>query len=179
MRETLTLDAAELRFAGDEAAGEIEGYAALFGEVVPRYRERVMPGAFTRSLAAYTGKGRLPPMFWNHASDEPIGLWTSIAEDERGLKVKGKLVTATRRGADVLAWLKEGLPLGMSIGFRTIADRQAKGVREITEIDLIEVSMTANPASDNARVTKFRNATEPGRVAAFIEAVSRAATELR
>ncbi|KQX42420.1 hypothetical protein ASD04_00145 [Devosia sp. Root436] len=179
MNEYLTIESAELRFAVDAATGEFEGYAAIFSEVLPRYGERVMPGAFTRTLAAFAGKKRLPPMFWNHKSDEPIGVWTSMTEDRRGLKVTGKLVTTTTRGAEVLEWLKADMPLGMSIGFRAVADRQVKGIRELSEIDLIEVSLTANPASDNARVTKFRNSAEPADLAAFIKEVRRASASLR
>jgi phage head maturation protease len=34
-------------------------------------------------------------------SDEtPIGIWTDMDEDDRGLKLKGKLAVNTRRGAD-------------------------------------------------------------------------------
>jgi len=178
MTEILTLEAPELRFASDAATGEFEGYAATW-EIVQRYGERVLPGAFKRTLAGFAAKGRLPPMFWNHNSDEPIGVWTSMVEDARGLKVSGRLVTATPRGAAVLEWLKAEMPLGMSIGFRSISDRSVKGIREIAEVDLLEVSVTANPASDNARITKVRNAAEPARLAAFIEEVRRASTALR
>ena len=169
----------ELRFAADGTTGEIEGYAAIFHELVPSYGERVMPGAFTRSLASYSAKKRLPPMFWNHRSEEPVGVWTSMSEDQRGLKVSGKLITTTTRGAEILEWLKADMPLGFSIGFRSVADRMVKGIREHMEMHLSEVSLTANPASDNARITKFRNSAAPAGMAAFIQEVRRASSTLR
>ena len=53
-----------------------------------------------QSIACSLGDGILkavaakamPLMLWCHDSHQPIGVWTEIVEDRKGLKVKGKLV---------------------------------------------------------------------------------------
>ena len=45
-----------------------------------------MPGAFTKTLAAYG----MPKMFYGHQWGLPIGKWTSAVEDEKGLRVEGR-----------------------------------------------------------------------------------------
>jgi hypothetical protein len=59
MKEFLTIEAPELRFAGDATTGEFEAYAASFESVTPRFNERVLPGAFRRTLAAWNIHGQL------------------------------------------------------------------------------------------------------------------------
>lgn len=159
----------ELKFlgAGDED-GTIEGYASIFGEV-DSGNDRVRKGAFLKSL-----KGRATsriPMFFGHAhSSVPIGVWTEIKEDAKGLKVKGKLLLTNsaeaRQVRDVL--LAKG-EMGISIGYRTIdrkyispdgkehADWVSGAVRELRELDLREISLTAMPMLDPARVTGVKD----------------------
>lgn len=177
-RETQTLRAAEVRFATDEEAGTFTGYAAIFAEP-NAYGETIKPGAFRRSIATRDATGG-PSMFWNHDPGQPIGVWTDLVEDSRGLKVSGRLVTETRAGAEALALLKAGAVNGLSIGFRAKGqERGPNGGRVLTEIDLVEISLVTLPAASKARVTSVRNDRQPAGTAAFILAVRRAATSLR
>ena len=51
----------------------------------------------------------------------PIGIWTEMSEDEKGLKLTGKLAIKNRRGANAYALLKMApRPAlnGLSIGYR-------------------------------------------------------------
>ena len=155
----------ELKFLGvGDDEGTLEGYASIFGEV-DSGSDRVKRGAFAKSI-----KGRKAsriPMFFGHAhASVPIGVWTEITEDQKGLKVKGKLLLANspeaRQVRDVLMAKGE---MGISIGYRTIgkahitgdgkehADWQPNSVRELRELDLREISLTAMPMLDSARVT--------------------------
>ena len=78
----------------------IEGYASLFGRV-DRGGDMVMPGAFARCLAQRGA--RSIRMLFQHDPGEPIGVWTDIAEDERGLRVRGRLAKGVRRAEEVAA----------------------------------------------------------------------------
>lgn len=176
-RETLTLTAPEVRFATDEA-GTFSGYASVFDEP-DSYGDTIRKGAFRKSLTARKATGG-PAMFWNHNPDAPIGVWTELEEDARGLKVTGKLVTETARGAEALALLKAGAVNGLSIGFRArSSERGPNGGRVLTDIDLVEISLVSLPAASKARVTSVKGAAGPAGVAAFIEAARRAATLIR
>ncbi|HEX2529817.1 MAG TPA: HK97 family phage prohead protease [Geminicoccus sp.] len=176
-RETKTLAASEVRFATDET-GTFSGYASVFGEP-DSFGDTIKPGAFRKSLAKRSATGG-PAMFWNHNPDQPIGVWTELVEDARGLKATGKLVTETAKGAEALALLKAGAVNGLSIGFRAVAsERGPNGGRVLTAIDLVEVSLVTLPAASNARVTQIRNATHSIATSAFVQAARRAVIAIK
>ena len=53
-------------------------------------------------------------------TDNPIGLWNSLEEDFKGLRVSGKLAIKTKRGSDIYEQLKmkpRSAMGGLSIGF--------------------------------------------------------------
>ena len=54
-----------------------------------------MPGAFSESLSNWAAKDRLPPILWQHNPTNPIGPFTRMEEDEKGLFVEGKLLIDT------------------------------------------------------------------------------------
>lgn len=175
--ETLGLASQECRFATDEA-GTFSGYASIFGEA-DSYGDTIKPGAFRKTLSERKKTGG-PAMFWSHNPDEPIGVWTDLVEDERGLKATGKLVTETARGAEAYALLKAGAVNGLSIGFRArSAERGPNGGRVLTDIELIEISLVSLPAASRARVTQVKGAVSSASAAAFVQAARRAALSIR
>jgi HK97 family phage prohead protease len=140
----------------DDDARTFEGYGSVFG-TLDSYADTVKRGAFKRSLKEWKGKGRMPAMLWQHNPDEPVGVWTEMAEDETGLLVKGKLLS-TGRVPQAYEALKEGALSGLSIGFVTRKSQidDESGVRTLTDVDLWEVSLVTFPANDPARVTSVR-----------------------
>ena len=126
----------------NERAMLIEGYAALFG-VPDASGDVVRAGAFTRAL----GRGPpLPPMLLQHRKGANSGRWTRVIEDGRGLYVRGLIES---RGGQVLA--RDGLD-GLSIGFRPRLWRpRPGGGRDLLEVDLVEVSLVAEPMQKLAR----------------------------
>ncbi|MGE3245720.1 MAG: HK97 family phage prohead protease [Beijerinckiaceae bacterium] len=173
-RETLSACAAEIRFA-ENAEASFSGYAAIFNEP-DSYGDTIRAGAFRNTLKK---RAAPPSMFWNHNSDRPIGVWTSLVEDAKGLKVEGRLITETAAGAEAYALLKAGAVSGLSIGFRSrSSERGANGSRILTQIELVEVSLVSLPAASKARVTNVKNTGASG-LAALSEAVRRAAHTIR
>lgn len=153
MIESKRVDVAwEMQF-DSETEGTFSGYGSVFN-VKDTYADVVLPGAFTRTLADAQSKGRLPMMLWQHDYTQPIGKWTEMSQDERGLRVKGRLAINTRAGRDAYELLKMGALDGLSIGFRTrkyVWDEASK-VRQLTDVDLLEVSPVAFPANEAARI---------------------------
>jgi Escherichia/Staphylococcus phage prohead protease len=177
-KETMTLPASEVRFAADDEKGEFAGYASVFGEP-DSYGDTIKPGAFKKTLAA-RGKAGQPAMLWGHDPSQPIGVWTELVEDTRGLKVTGKLVTKTTRGAEAFELLKAGAVTGLSIGFRTrAAERGPNGGRVVTDIELFEISLVTMPAASKARVTSVRGTADVAGLAAFTEACRRTAAAIK
>jgi hypothetical protein len=152
--------------AGFAALGpdQFEGYASLFG-VVDGGGDAVAPGAFAASLR------RRPQvrMLYQHFSHAPIGVWEEIAEDTRGLYVRGRLVPEVEQARDVRALLADGALNGLSIGFRTVrAKRTGAGRRTLLEVDLWEISVVTFPLLAGSTVTAIgsrRLSSEEGELA--------------
>lgn len=141
--------------------GTIEGYGSVFG-VLDNYDDVIAKGAFAASLADHKKAGTMPAMLWQHDADEPIGIWLEMAEDAKGLRVKGQLCLETTSGKEAHALLKMGALNGLSIGFVSKAWKYdtETDVRTLTEIDLWEVSLVTFPANEKARITNVKSADE-------------------
>jgi len=175
-REFLTLPAPEVRFATDDA-GMFSGYASVWNEP-DSYGDTIKKGAFARTLRERRAIGG-PAMFWNHDPNKPIGVWTELVEDDRGLKATGRLVTETALGAETRALLKAGAVNGLSIGFRARkVERGPNGGRVVVDIELIEISLVTLPSASKARITSVRSANPP-ELTAFIAAARRAASSIK
>lgn len=127
--------------------GEIEGYGAVFGNR-DNGGDVIAAGAFSESLAALPR----PKMLFQHDPDRPIGVWTEVAEDERGLRVKGRFLKNVAAAREVWEMVKEGAIDGLSIGYRTLmSDRGADG-RIIRKAEVWEVSLVTFPMNPMARI---------------------------
>ena len=143
------------------ADGTVEGYGSVFG-VRDNYDDLIAKGAFVQSLKGHKAAGTMPAMLWQHDADKPIGIWTEMVEDEKGLRIKGQLAMETVKGKEAHALLKMGALNGLSIGFMSKEwsyDRETE-VRTLTAIDLWEVSLVTFPANEKARVTNVKSADE-------------------
>ncbi len=136
--------------------GIFSGYASLFGET-DLGRDRVIKGAFARSIAARKASGIR--MLFQHNPDKPIGVWEELREDEKGLFVRGRIIRDVANGAEVLSLMRSGAIDGLSIGFKTRRSRTDKksGIREIFEADLWEISVVTFPMLPEARVSQVKN----------------------
>ena len=143
----------ELRIDNAEADGmRFTGYAAVFNsdsEPLP-FIERIMPGAFKRSLKARNEV----KLFKNHNMDEVLASTRSktlkLTEDSTGLLAEATLPDTTA-GRDLAVLMKRGDVHAMSFGFSVPAkgDRWSNDgmTRELHQIRLHEVSIvTGFPA---------------------------------
>ncbi len=155
-RETRAF-ALQIRATSDD--GAIEGYGSVFG-VEDSYSDVISKGAFAASLKAHKAAGTMPAMLWRHDHSEPVGVWTEMSEDGKGLVVKGQLAMEIQRGREAYALLKMRAITGLSIGFisKAWAYDEKSGIRTLTEIDLWEVSLVTFPANAQARVTGVKAA---------------------
>lgn len=137
----------------DVVAGTFSGYASVFG-LLDRGGDIVQPGAFKNSLKEWKKKKRLPSMLWSHDPDNVIGKWIEIAEDEKGLKVKGELILDVPQAKVVHALLKRDAVSGMSIGYRTqdYEYDRTTGARFLKKVDLWEISLVSMPMLEEALI---------------------------
>jgi len=137
--------------------GLIEGYGSIFGNVDQGY-DIVEAGAFKDSL----NDGHKIKMLWQHDPNQPIGVWDSVTEDEKGLRVQGSLLVEVAAAREALALLKAGAIDGLSIGYRTLKSRDTKidgrFVRIIEKAELWEVSLVTFPMNTAATVDAVKAA---------------------
>jgi uncharacterized protein len=112
------------------------GYAAVF-DARDRGGDVIRAGAFGRP-------GRVP-LLWQHGG-RPIGAVETIGEDSRGLRVIARVDEPRLAGL-----VARGAVTGLSFGYR-VRDASGAPRREIRRLDLIEVSLVAQPMQPLARV---------------------------
>ena len=118
------------------------GYAALFGRP-DKGGDVIRKGAFARALE----RAVEVPLLWQHKSGTVIGKIEQLREDERGLRVIASVCDA--RASRLLG---SGKVDGLSFGYRVREATSGAGLRELVELDLVEVSLVANPMQRHARV---------------------------
>jgi len=139
------------------------GYAAVFDRI-DRGGDVVRAGAFRLGGGGGGGGGGsgMPgagavPLLWQHRG-APVGVVESLAEDAQGLRVIGRIKD------DRLAGLvASGAVRGLSFGYRVVTARAGRGsgVRELTRVDLVEISLVAHPMQGLARVHAVERPVSP------------------
>ena len=151
----LKLDASQFEF--DDDSMMIRGYASVFGGV-DSYGDTVAKGAYLETLE---DRERPVRMRWNHFGPV-IGKWTKMMEDDKGLYVEGQLTPGHSVAQDVYASLKFGAVDGLSIGYipKEYQDDKETGIRTLTEIELIEISVVEEPADLGAKIDEVKQISE-------------------
>ncbi len=163
------LDVRLIETKASDTPGTFSGYGAVFGNV-DAAGDVIQAGAFADTLKEWKGRGKWPPMLLQHGggffgggADDmlPVGQWTEMQENQRGLKVEGQLFAlGTERGQYIYEGLKSGALDGLSIGFETresiTGTRPGEPDRILTNVDLWEVSIVTFPANPKARVTTVK-----------------------
>ena len=147
--------------------GSFSAIAAAW--TVDRDNEQIARGAFSKTIKAWQGRDKPIPLHWNHsaAPEDIIGEVDphSLKETDFGLHVRGQLDV---EGSEVAkeAWrLVKRNSIGLSFGFLGTGHERPDGSREITEIDLFEVSLTPAPANPDTQLLDWKStATPPKRV---------------
>jgi uncharacterized protein len=143
---------ASLEWKADEE-GMIEGYGSVF-DVVDNGGDIIAPGAFKQSLAS----GRKVKMLYQHDASAVIGTWKTVEEDQKGLRVSGKILTTVKAGSEAYEYVKAGAIDGLSIGYRTVKSMDRNGKRVIMQAELWEVSLVTFPMNEMARIDAVKAA---------------------
>lgn len=137
---------------------KLVGYAAVFNSWYEsrglRYRERVLPGAFARTIQEADVRA-----LWNHNPDKVLGRTSNgtleLREDDHGLWFEITPVDAVW-ARDVIKSIQRGDVTQMSFGFRAVKDVwRANGSweeRDLVEVELLDVSPVTFPAYEETQV---------------------------
>lgn len=151
--------------------GFFSGYLAVFDNV-DSHGDVIRRGAFLKTIADWQAKGKYPAIFWDHNPSEPIGIFTLMQEDEKGLYVEGKLLNAdVPRAQATYALMKVGAIDGMSIGYITKRFKRdpSTNIRELLELELIEGSIVAFPSNPQTLVSSVKSKLEEGELPSLPE----------
>lgn len=146
----------EIRRAPDSKAVTLRGYAAVFNtpsEDLGGFVEIIRPGAFASSLADGDEVMALAYHEWEKPLARRSANTLTLAEDAKGLAVEITLADTTT-ARDLIADIDAGNVSGMSFGFCccpggdkwTINNNGQPTVRELIDVELIEVSAVTCPA---------------------------------
>jgi hypothetical protein len=135
----------------------LRGYASVFSSPSEwlGFREVVAPGAFARSLSS----GRDIKALVEHDPARIVGRTENgsleLHEDEHGLRVRID-PNDSSEGRDLTENIRTGLLSQMSIGFRVLEEtwenRGGEEFRTLVEVDLVEVSIVADPAYTSTEI---------------------------
>lgn len=139
--------------------GSFSGYGSVF-RVLDKGYDIVAPGAYKQTLEEHNRAGTMPKMLWQHNTEEPIGIWTKMLEDDHGLYVEGQLILDVQRGKEAYALLKAGALDGLSIGYKTdLAEFDNNtGIRTLKQVTLRELSLVTFAMCEPAKVTDVKAA---------------------
>jgi HK97 family phage prohead protease len=154
----------------DLEEGEFIGYASVFGNK-DSYGDVVLKGSFSNTLAEWERKGVPIPLLWGHNTSDPdfnLGAILEASEDDRGLKVHGRLDMESPKAAQVYRLLKSGRVNQMSFAYQVVdgayvePEGEGKSWRdayfELREVDLYEVSIVPIGANSETEILAVKSA---------------------
>lgn len=160
----------ELKFLGDETQpGYFEGLGAVFNNV-DSYGDMIIPGAFDEALAEYRTAGTMPGLYAEHSpyfggDPLPVGIWTEVAPDNTGLRVKGKLSALdTDQGRRIRGLMLDGALKGLSIAFKvrpggavyTNSKKPGEAKRLLKSLSLASIDIVRDPSNPRALVDSVK-----------------------
>lgn len=139
---------AQIKAAGTHEGteeGQFEAIVATYD--VDSVGDRIIPGAFKKTLEQWKSAGDPIPVVWSHKSDDPeyhIGYVEEAEERENGLWVKGRIDTDAPKAAQVYRLLKGRRVTQMSFAYdevdaRPITKSDDGATKELYELKVYEV----------------------------------------
>lgn len=135
---------------------EVGKYSHLLG-IRKQFKERILPGAFTRALAENDDIHFLAEHDANKILASTRNDSLKLVEDEKGLFMEAT-ISPTSYGKDYHTLIKDGILRNMSFGFNVIKDSWKKMndgtyTRDISDLRLFEVSVVTNPAYPQSTIS--------------------------
>jgi HK97 family phage prohead protease len=140
-----------LKIKSVDDTGTFTGLGAAYNNV-DLGGDRILPGAFTRTLAA----GKQFPLLWQHDPSNPIGT-AKVTDTPQGLQVEGTLLLQDPTVLKAYTFMKAGVIKGMSIGFETLQSSMDGDVRQLKELRLWEISVVTFPMNESATISGVKS----------------------
>lgn len=142
----------------DVELGEFEALVSAWE--ADREDDVIAPTAFDETIEAWRRSGKNLPLLFEHGT-EVVGYIdpATMRAAEAGLVAAGKIDREADHGEQSWRSIKSG-SAGFSIGFMSESRPRKGGGRELTSIDLLEISITSKPMHPATRATSWKAARE-------------------
>jgi len=144
----------------DEEHGIFEAIVAAFGNV-DRGGDKILPGAFKASLERWKTKRRPIPVIFAHEWDNldaHIGQVVEAKEVDEGLYVKGQLEMDEPFAKRVWKKMAQGVLAEFSFAYDAVKEAIVDGVRELREVELLEVGPCLVGMNPETRLIELKKA---------------------
>lgn len=143
----------EVKAIEDGKKIRIKGFAST--PEVDRYDDIVNPGAFANAMVKYMTN---PVVLLGHNPDKVLGQVVEYNLSAQGLEVTAELNNDIE---NTFHNIMEKNLRGFSIGYRCLAanykEEGNREIREITELDLVEISVVSTPANPGSLFTMAKS----------------------
>jgi len=143
--------------------GEFSALAAAY--TVDGVKDRIVRGAFEKTIARWQVSGKQVPLHWNHgtSAEDIIGSVDprSMREMREGLFVRGKLDLEDSPVAREAWRSMKANAVALSFGYLATDQKRGRdGITQLREIDLYEISLTPMPANADTRILSMKSTGE-------------------
>jgi HK97 family phage prohead protease len=150
----------------NEDSRKVSGYLASFNNI-DDVSDVLLKGCFAKSLQEHgvgSSSKRKIAFCYQHKTDTPIGRFTKLVEDEKGLYFEAELDDIPLVRDTIIPQYKSGTLNQHSIGFRYInADWKEKNnteYYEVKEVELFEGSVVTMGCNEETPFLGFKNLTQ-------------------
>jgi HK97 family phage prohead protease len=162
----LKITAAAL-FSKADRDGEFTGYAATFDGEPDLAGDIIAHGAFAQSIRDWKARETWPPLLWQHDTSTPaasLGVILDMKEDRRGLLIAGRLDLDHEPSVAVWRAMRSGRITTFSFAYVILEEhKRDDGVNVLDVLDVLECSVTPNPANRNAQLVAVKSEPDPER----------------
>ena len=160
-----TLDLSVLEFKALSGERSFSCYGNVKGNI-DHALDRVVDGAYRDSIAAHKAAGTMPKFFWMHDRwDTPVGVWTAMEEDSKGLYLEGKFAN-TPKGNELYELYKDNALDSFSIGYRVNDEKwnSSLGCNDLIKVDIREISAVTFACNEESRLVEIKSKLGEGKV---------------
>lgn len=160
-----TLDLGVLEFKALSGERTFSCYGNVKGNI-DHALDRVVDGAYRDSIASHKAAGTMPKFFWMHNPwDTPVGVWTAMEEDSKGLYLEGKF-SNTPKGNELYELYKDNALDSFSIGYRVNDEKwnNTLGCNDLIKVDVREISAVTFACNEESRLVEIKSKLGEGKV---------------
>jgi len=148
--------------------GEFIVYPSTFTRTPDSYGDVVAPGAFAESIKTWAESGNVLPGLYGHRLDDPdffVAYATEMAEDEHGLRVRGRFDLDAEKARQVYRLVKGRRLSQLSFAYSVLSEGEVEldsgeKANELRKLEIHEFSFVPVGANQDTSVVAVKSGAE-------------------